>query len=465
MVLYLQDMFEADLPLSRIFKTWWPLAASWLLMGAELPFLTAILARLPHPEVNLAAYGGVVFPLALIIEAPIIMLLGASTALSKDWQSYRLIRRFMMTTSAILTTLHLLVALTPLYNLVVEGMLGVPQEIVAPARLGLIIMTPWTWSIAYRRFNQGVLIRFGYSNTVGVGTVIRLTADAVVLLLGYWIGSIPGIVVGAGAVSLGVISEAVYSGLVVRPVVKEHINPAPQLDPPLSWRQFFEFYIPLALTSLVFLLAQPIGSAALSRMPQALASLAAWPVISGLVFMFRSPGVAYNEVVVALLDQPRSTASLRRFTALLSVTTSLALLLTAATPLAAWWFERVSALPPELLRLAKAGIWLALPLPLMAVLQSWYQGTLLYGRATRGVSESVFIYIASNAAFLSLGVAWGRVTGLFIGVVAMALSMLLQTLWLGWRSRPLFRRLHQRDVGALIIPASQSIQERSSPTD
>lgn len=72
----------------RIFNTWWPLAASWLLMGIELPLISAVIARLENPEISLAAYGGIIFPLALIIELPIIMLLAASTALSKDWASF-----------------------------------------------------------------------------------------------------------------------------------------------------------------------------------------------------------------------------------------------------------------------------------------------------------------------------------------------------------------------------------------
>jgi len=46
------------MPYTRILKTWWPLAASWLLMGAELPALIAVVARLPDPAINLAAYGG-----------------------------------------------------------------------------------------------------------------------------------------------------------------------------------------------------------------------------------------------------------------------------------------------------------------------------------------------------------------------------------------------------------------------
>ena len=63
-------------------------------MGIELPIVSAVMARLTDPEIHLAAYGGVVFPLALIIEAPVIMLLAASTALSKDWMSYVFLRRF-----------------------------------------------------------------------------------------------------------------------------------------------------------------------------------------------------------------------------------------------------------------------------------------------------------------------------------------------------------------------------------
>src|SRR5574341_30925 len=150
-----------QLPMRRIFQTWWPLAASWVMMSMEGPALSAVIARLANPEINLAAYGGVVFPLALIIEAPIIMLLAASVALSKDWESYARVRRYMMTAGAALTALHVLLAFTPLYYFVVRGLIGAPEEILEPAHLGLKIMLPWTWSIAYRRFNQGALIRFG----------------------------------------------------------------------------------------------------------------------------------------------------------------------------------------------------------------------------------------------------------------------------------------------------------------
>lgn len=437
---------KIELPLRRVLTIWWPLAASWLLMGIELPVLSAIVARLPEAEINLAAYGGVVFPLSLIIEAPIIMLLAASTALSNDRLSFRLIYRFMLITASVLTVIHLLVAFTPLYFWVVEEVIGAPDEILAPSRTGLMIMLPWTFSIAYRRFHQGILIRYGYSKAVGVGTVIRLGANVLILMAGYFYAKFPGIVVASSAVATGVVAEAIFIGVVVRPVIKRHILTAPLSQPTLTLKTFLEFYIPLAMTSLLTLLANPIGSAALSRMPQALSSLAVWPVITGLVFMLRSLGIALNEVVVALLDTPGSSKSLFRFAVILSAGTTVALLLIAATPLSKFWFNQISALKPELAQLAQNGIWFALPLPALSVMQSWFQGTILYGRKTKGITESVIIYLLTSAIILGIGVWLASVVGLYFGLMALTLSVATQTIWLWFRSRPVINNLRQRDA-------------------
>ncbi len=430
-----------NLPMSRIIRTWWPLAASWLLMGVETPVLSAVMARLVNPEINLAAYGGVVFPISLIVESPVIMLLAASTALSKDWDAYIRLKRFMAVTASVMTGLHMLIAFTPLYYFVVERLLDVPPVIIEPARIGLMIMTPWTWSIAFRRFNQGVLIRFGHSRSVSAGTLIRLTADGLVLVTGYMLGNIPGIVVATTAVAAGVISEALFVGYVVQPVLKFELKAAPPTAVPLTLQAFLRFYLPLAMTSLLTLLVQPIGSAALSRMPNALESLAVWPVVSGLIFMFRSLGVAYNEVVVALLDEPHAALNLRRFSFWLGSSTTLGLLLLAATPLAEFWFGRVSALQASLVELARTGVWFALAMPFLAVLQSWYQGAILHGRRTGAITEAVAIYLGLMGGLLFAGTIWGKTTGIYIGLGAMSVSMAVQTLWLWRRSRIVIKDL------------------------
>lgn len=428
----------------RIIDIWWPLAFSWLLMSIEIPALSAVIARLADPEINLAAYGGIVYPLALIIEAPIIMLLSASTALSRHPQAYQRIWRFMMISSAVLTGLHILVAFTPLYDWVVRGVIGVPEEIIEPARTGLIIMTPWTWAIAYRRFQQGVMIRFGYSRAVGVGTIVRLTTGGLVLLAGFLVQTIPGVVVGASAQALGVVSEAIYAGWRVRRVLRNELANAP-VDQPLTWPAFINFYLPLALNSLIFLIWQPIGSAALSRMPDALISLAVWPVLSGLIFLMRSFGMAMNEVVVALLDRPGTSIRLRQFSTRLALGITALQLGLAVTPLAGLYFRKVSGLPSELAELARLGFWIALPLAAATVFQSWFQGALLHSKRTRAVPESVVVFLLTVLLFLGAGVAWGQVTGLYVLLTGFVLANLAQLGWLWFRSRTALQQLLERD--------------------
>ncbi len=184
---------------------WWPLAASWMLMGLELPLVTAVMARLANPEVHLAAYGGIVFPLSLLIEAPVIMILVASTALCKDWPAYKLVRNFIFSLGALLTLVHMLVAFTPVYGIIVHDVLGAPDIIVEPARLGLQCMTPWTLSIAVRRFLQGVIIRAGRTRLIGLGTAVRLFISSIVLFAGLAAEIYPGIVVATVAMASGVV--------------------------------------------------------------------------------------------------------------------------------------------------------------------------------------------------------------------------------------------------------------------
>ena len=134
-------------------------------MGVELLLVAATVSRLANPKIHLAAYGGVVFPLSLLIEAPIIMILVASTALCKDWPAYRLMWNFILTLGGILTLLHIILAFSPLYGVVVEILLGAPEGTWEPARMGLQMMTPWTMAIAVRRFFQGIVIRVGRSRS------------------------------------------------------------------------------------------------------------------------------------------------------------------------------------------------------------------------------------------------------------------------------------------------------------
>ena len=434
------------LPLPEVAANWAPLAGSWLLMGLELPVVSAVMARLPHATVSLAAYGGVVFPLSLLIESPILMLLTASTALARDMRSYRIVRRFMFVAAMLLTALHALLAFTPLFDIVAGTLIGVPEPVREPARLGLRIMLPWTLSIAYRRTQQGVLIRFDRARAVTWGTLVRLTTLGSVLALGLWRGTWPGIVVGTSAVACGVMAEAVFARFAVRPVRRGALAQAPAVEPPLTMPAFVRFYTPLLLTPLLNFIAMPLAAGAMSRMPNALESLAAWPVLSGTTFTLRSVGFAYNEVMVALLDRWRPVPALRRFAWGLGLLTSGMLLVLAATSLGRWWFGRGSALPEGLAELAWRALWLLVPMGALSVWQSFHQGVLVHAHRTRAITESMAVLLVATSAVLGIGVAWHSLPGLYFAALALTVGSVAQIAWLQYRSRPALAELAGRDA-------------------
>lgn len=436
------------LTMRTVYATWAPLAMSWMAMGLELPIVSAVMARLADPEVNLAAYGGVVLPISLIIESPIIMLLAASTALAKDLASYRLMYRLMMLTGGALALLHAALAFTPLFDLVIVPLLDPPAEIIEPSRLGLRIMLPFTWSIAYRRYHQGLLIRFGQSVAVTVGTVLRLvalTSAAAVCLL---IGGLPGVVVATCSVVTGVIVEAAYAGLRARSVIRGRLRRATPVVPPLGVRAFVSFYVPLALTSLLALIVQPVGSAAISRMPNALESLAVWPVVTGLLFFLRCLGFAYNEVVVALMDEPGALGPLRRFTVWIGGAALVVSVAMAATPFADFWFITVSGLEPELASIARQGLWFGILWPTLDVIRNYLQGTVVYGRRTTGVTESVAVFLVVSSLLLWLGVATQALPAVAAALIAFVVGTVAQDAWLWVRSRPVLREMTGSAVAA-----------------
>ncbi len=416
--------------LGSVAGVWWPLALSWLLMGVEQPLISAIVARLPAAETNLAAYGGVVFPMALVIEAPVIMLLAASTELSRDAPAYQALGRFTNKLGAILTVVHLLIVATPAYDVLVGDVLSVPVAAHADARVGLWCMLPWTWSIASRRFHQGALIRFGRARAVTRGTGVRLATSATVLTVGFVTGVLPGVAVGACALSAGVIAEALYAAVAVRSVVAGPLQTAKIHGPVLRGAEFVRFYVPLAMMPIVALVVLPIGAAALSRMPDPMASLAVWPMVSSLLFVLQTFGLAYNEVVVAQLDHRDAKPVLRRFTMLLVVGSTVALTLLSLPIVAHGWFSVVAGLDADLTSRAVAVLWIGIPIPAMRALQSWYQGQLVHARRTRAVSEAVAVFAIVDVTILVSGVTWSWAPGLAVALVAFSAARVLQTVWL-----------------------------------
>ena len=116
----------------------------------------------------------------------------------------------------------------------------------------------------------------------------------------------------------------------------------------LGYRRISHFYFPLLLTSVIGLMVHPMLTFFMGRAASPVESLAVFPVVHALSFIFRALGLSFQDAAIALLGQRertlpgagavwRCTWRWPRPRAWQSV---------AFTPLADVWFITISGLSP-----------------------------------------------------------------------------------------------------------------------
>ncbi|MGW8268282.1 MAG: hypothetical protein ACWGSQ_18085, partial [Longimicrobiales bacterium] len=205
--------------------------------------------------------------------------------------------------------------------------------------------------------------------------------------------------------------------------------PAPQTgteaereESDLTYTQILRFYYPLALTSLIGLAAQPMMTFFMGRAAAPVESLAVFPVVVSLTFIFRSMGLSFQEVSIALMGKRHEHfRPLARFAFFLGLGASGAMALVALTPLSRFWFETVSGLTPELAAFAILPAAILVPLPFMSVLLSFQRSLLVVGMRTRPITLATALEVGGIALFFPL-LGWKMG---FVGVTAAAIAILL----------------------------------------
>ena len=297
-----------------------------------------------------------------------------------------------------------------------RDLINLPLEVARLTRQGTIILLPWPAAIGYRRFYQGILIGNKMPHRVAYGTLVRLGSMAATALVLYFFSSLPGACVGAAALSSGVVMEALASRIMVGPVLRRLLSgPASpnQNDCDLDTRSLVAFYFPLALTSVLALAVHPLMSFFLGKSRLPIASLAVLPVVNALVFIFRSAGLSFQEVAIAMLGKRGDSHRQLRFFRL------------AAWPLpppGSWpflpflppcsgGFGSVSGLSPELTRLAILPVRIFTVIPALEVLLAFQRACFVIDKKTRFITKSTALEVAIVAGLMLLAVSRTHLIG------------------------------------------------------
>lgn len=414
----------------KILKFWLPLSATWLMMSVEGPFLTALIARMPNPEFNLAAYG-VAFSFALIIESPVIMMMSASIALVRNNYSFFKLRNFVYTVNISITICILILVIPTIFYFISIDLMNLPWQVAELTHKAVILLIPWPAAIGYRRFYQGIMISNNATRRVAYGTIVRMSTMFIVSVILITFFEYDGVLVGATALSSGVIMEALASRFMASKFVKNvKQNLVNEVSYNLSYKEIVKFYYPLALTSFISLGIHPVVTFFMGRSERALESLAVLPVLNSLVFFFRSFGLSYQEVGIALMGEHGNYKKLKNFAVVLGIAVVAGLSLVSFTPLANVWFLNVAGLSSELSEFSRFPLMLYTIFPATTVWINFQRAILVYSRKTDPITYATIIEVAGIILTLIITIKFFSMIGVVAAVIAYSLGRMAAIFYL-----------------------------------
>ncbi len=402
------------------------------MMTLEPLIINTALSHAPHAETTLAAYS-VMFSIALVIEAPVIMLVSASTALSRTRDAFLKLFRFMLILGISVVVIGFVVSLTPLYGWLVLDLMGIPPAVAQVVRPGLVIMSIWSFPIAWRRTLQGLLIAHNRTPIVTAATVVRLLALGGSLAAGRQLMADRMLVVSALAMQVSVIAES----LVVTPPAFRIVQrmPGGPTERPLTWSGFYRFYQPLATMTILRQVGRPMLSAGIAAAQLPERSLAAWSVASSLITLPFGVTLGLEQVAIAKGTTPASLARVRRFVWSVGLVLSggLAVLAYASPARLALGglFDLTAEVEPLVILVLRS----TALLPLLQSLQALLRGVAIGEERTPDVRSAVAIGLAATALVTLVGPRVSFCTGAVIGAGATMLSAVAEAGWLAWRGR------------------------------
>lgn len=368
--------------------------------------------------------------LAMAVESPVIDLLSTSTTLSRHRQGFAQMTRFALMLMLWVTAVQGVIAFTPLYWFITEGLLNTPRPVAEAVQTPMQIILFWSAAVGWRRYLQGVMIRHGATRPISFGTLVRVAAIAGV---GFGLSAgteLPKLNVVAIALTASVFAEALFIQLVSLSVIRR-LPEKPADEPPLELKRLFSFHLPLTGSTFVTLLALPMINAALGRLPNPVLSMASWQVGFSLIWLFRTATFALPETVITLYERGARQKILAGFCLAVGGLLTGLMLVVHFTAADAWYFRNVLEVQQELIAGAALCILLCALLPLINSAMAALRGFLTAEHVT-----SVRLYaigggmsVLAGTLFIGVREQW---PGLPCATAALVLSQVAELAILSW---------------------------------
>ena len=422
-----------------------PLAITSFLIIISHSLFNAGLARLPDPEVMIAAFA-VAKSLMHIFQSPVTMIRQTVTALIDRRGNLRITTKFLLLVSASVILLLGITAFSGLSRLIFGSVMGLAGKTLDQAVLMLHILFLFPIMVAIRDYFVGFSLKFRIAPLITIASIIRIIYVLIFIIFIDQMSALPpaylaslmfigGVAIEAAIMVLGNILLVGSFNKKLDQLQKEQSKKPRSAR--LTYTTIIYFYLPLIVTRLIQTTIMPIINSGLARTSEPDLSISVFAVAWSLGMIILSPFIMFHQVPLNFIDEDgrSNQRSVQKFALLLALTSAVVLFLIAFTDLGYLILTKLIGTSHQVSILAADVLKLMCLLPFLMAAREYYWGMLMKRRQTihiwKGKAINLFTILVSVAILIFLAPANAAI----IGAIAFICSESAEFIFLYFRSR------------------------------
>jgi len=283
-----------------------PLLLNVQLMSVSHTVINAALAREQDYVAALAAFATAMV-IHLFFASPSYQNHTVTIAMVRGQRSKRGVLLFVVLVAVYVSIMLLLIAFSPLGDLLLLRVLGVSQELAHETRKVVAVLALLPFITGFRGFFQGLVIRARRTGLVSLATGVRIAALFGYLLLGRsWFS---GAQLGGFALVACVATETVVIGFCAWRV---RLPSMPESEEK-TVLEVLRYAFPLAYSSCLQQAIPLLITAIIGRLADGATALAAFGVIRGFLFLLAGPLRNLQQAYLTLVEDEQGYRVLKRF--------------------------------------------------------------------------------------------------------------------------------------------------------
>ena len=389
---------------ARYWAFYWPLALTGAVTVLGTQIQNGVLARMEDAAAALAAYAVAQAVLSLFNAAQAFAP-QLTTRFARGPEATARVRGFILGISLALAGLVALLA-TFGQPLIIASF-SLSPALQAQTFAFLLALAPLVWLNGLRFYLIGRLIQQERTGRVTVLNGVHLTVLIVSLAAGLALHLGPVLTL-VGAQALAGLVHATLAIGALRPGAEAAAGSEAESEELPSYQRLRAFFGPVVLTGIMFALSRPILYAAIGGTGDGILTIAALRIAFDFTFFFQQAANQFRHFFVTFgLD---AMAEKRRFMIRVALGLTLAMALTAFTPLGPLLIAEGIGAEAEVTRRALAALQVMTLLPLLIILRNLFHGILMVEERTGGMALGSILRVLTIAGLAQLLAPVGLLT-------------------------------------------------------